>query len=58
MGKTIYYFLLAIIPQIHTLLQKAKEVYGSGTEVMPILVIVLVFSTLVFYYWIKKGWLK
>lgn len=53
--------LLAIIPQmIHTLFfTKAKEVYGTGTEVMPILVIVfgvflLWFSTI----GIKKGWLK
>jgi len=53
--------LLGIIPQmIHTLFfTKAKEVYGPGTEVMPILVIVfgvflLWFSSLA----IKKGWLK
>jgi hypothetical protein len=53
--------LLAIIPQmIHTLFfTTAKEVYGPGTEVMPILVIIFgVFLLWLSTFGIRKGWLK
>lgn len=53
--------LLAIIPQMiqNLFFTNAREVYGPGTEVMPILIIVfglflVWFSTLA----INKGWLK
>jgi hypothetical protein len=52
--------LAAIIPQmIHNLFfTKVREVYGAGTEVMPILVI-LIGAFLVWFssYGIKKNWL-
>lgn len=53
--------LLAIIPQmIHNLyFTDAREVYGPGTEVMPIMVIVFGFFLIWFSsYGIKKGWLN
>ena len=53
--------LLAILPQMtHNLFfTNAREVYGPGTEVMPIMVIVFgVFLVWFSSFGIKKGWLK
>lgn len=53
--------LLAIIPQMsHNLfMTNAREVYGPGTEVMPIMIIVFgIFLVWYSNYAIKKGWLK
>lgn len=53
--------LLAIIPQmIHSLFfTDAREVYGPGTELMPIMVILIGFFLVWFSsYGIKKGWLE
>lgn len=53
--------LVAIIPQMtHNLFfTNAREVYGPGTEVMPVLVIVIgVFLVWFAILGIKKGWLK
>lgn len=53
--------LAAIIPQmIHNLFfTKAREVYGPGTEVMPILIIVFgIFLVWFSTFGIKKNWLR
>lgn len=53
--------LVAIIPQMtHNLFfTNAREVYGPGTEVMPVLIIVFgVFLVWFSAFGIKKGWLK
>ena len=53
--------LLAIIPQmIHNLFfTQAREVYGPGTEVMPVLVIIFgAFLVWFSVFGIKKTWLK
>lgn len=53
--------LLAIIPQMtHNLFfTNVKEVYGPGTEIMPVMVIIFgVFLLWFSSFGIKKGWLK
>jgi hypothetical protein len=53
--------LLAIIPQMtHNLFfTNAREVYGPGTEVMPVLVVVFgIFLVWFSSYGIKKNWLR
>jgi len=53
--------LLAIIPQMiqNLFFTNAREVYGPGTEVMPILVIIFgVFLIWFSTFGIRKGWLK
>ena len=53
--------LIAIIPQMaHSLFfTKAREVYGPGTEVMPILIIIFgIFLIWFSAFGIKKNWLK
>lgn len=53
--------LIAIIPQMtHNLFfTNAREVYGPGTEIMPILVVVFgVFLVWFSSFGIKKGWLN
>ncbi|SEA03093.1 hypothetical protein SAMN05443667_101672 [Flavobacterium gillisiae] len=53
--------LLAIIPQMiqNLFFTNAREVYGPGTEVMPILVIIFgVFLVWFSTFGIRKGWLK
>ncbi len=53
--------LVAIIPQmIHNLFYtKAREVYGPGTEIMPVLIIVFgIFLVWFSAFGIQKSWLK